>query len=124
MKLVTKTIAASILLQITIEAQASCKLFTHDHQSGDSFTMSHNQAISNLKDIKLHQALGLPEDYNDSISSVLVTRRCSLHVWTDANYKGRTSEFHSDDPYNGYYHVNLAAYHFDNNISSAYCYCR
>ncbi len=123
MNLISKFFAVSVLFTCQLGAHAACELFTFDHQSGQSFKLTHNQAIANLKELKLNNALGLPPDFNDSISSVLVTQRCSLHVWTDANYKGRTAEFHSD-PYKGYFSTNLAAYQFDNNISSAYCYCR
>lgn len=123
MKKLTKLLAASILFTFTSGANAACELFTFAHQSGQSFKLQHNQAIANLKDIKLNNTIGLPESFNDFISSILLTQRCSLHVWTDSNFKGRTAEFHSD-PYYGYYSTNLAAYHFDNNISSAYCYCR
>ena len=48
------------------------------HQSGQSFKLQYNQAIANLKDIKLNNTIGLPESFNDFISSILLTQRCSL----------------------------------------------
>ncbi len=102
---VQKTGLAILLNLLVLSAvQANCQVFEHANYQGATLVMSPGQHISNVG-----------TQWNDRISAVQVTNKCSLTVFQHANYQGDKLLFKASSGFVG----NL----WNDQISSLQCQC-
>jgi hypothetical protein len=123
-KTVTALLGILSTILTTTNAHAACGLYEQHHGAGPAFQLEDNTSLNDFRGIMIsrrswHGHLsgwhGKDRNFNDEVSSIAVSKNCSLEIYAAINYAQAVKVLPEG--------IHNLQGEFDNSASSAVCRC-